>query len=394
MSVKIHVARDLHIEATLKTENPEEGKEWEEVAMLSPLCTIFRRVTITLGLALGAGLFAGYSGGAGVFAASNTGPLPGGLWVQSTLAIPGMVASAQALLRPAPVQARLIIGVTTDDNVNLRTGPGTRYSVITKLAGGTKLEVIGEEDGWYRVATAKGTVGWVVEEYFRVGSSGSPTGDSQQSRGVVANIIDDGVNLRSGPGTGYESLGKLGAEVQVEVLGREGSWYKVRSPRGTVGWVSGEYAVLDVAVAYLLPEQAGGGSGGSEAESENSDAARLAQEFEGAPYLWGGSSPRGFDCSGLTQYVYRQVGVYLPRKASQQFSTRYGKRIGSIEDLLPGDLVYFERTTSEPGITHAGIYVGGGKIIAARSERLGVRYVSLYEPFWNSRFVGGIRPYR
>ena len=143
------------------------------------------------------------------------------------------------LMRPADAPARVVVGVITEDNVNLRSGPGTSYEVITKLAGGTQLGVIGEEAGWYRVATAKGTVGWVVEEYFRIAGSGSSAGGSQQSQNVVANIIEDGVNLRTGPGTSYESLGRLGADVQVEVLGREGDWYNVRSPRGTIGWVSG-----------------------------------------------------------------------------------------------------------------------------------------------------------
>lgn len=106
---------------------------------------------------------------------------------------------------------------------------------------------------------------------------------------------------------------------------------------------------------------------------------------------WRGASPRGFDCSGFTQYVYRQAGVRLPRTANEQWSMRNWKRVSSISALVPGDLVYFERTTEESGITHAGIYVGEGRMIAARSERLGVRYVSMYEPFWNTRFVGGLR---
>jgi SH3-like domain-containing protein len=309
-------------------------------------------------------------------------------------AVPWTTGSAKSLMRPLSAPAQEVVGETTDDNVNLRSGPGTSYAVLMKLADGTRLEVIDEASEWYKVATARGTVGWISADYFTVEGSGSSSGGTQRPDTVVANIVDDGVNLRGGPGTSYGSLGKLGADVQVEVLGREGDWFYVRSPRGTVGWVSAEYAVLDVAAGHLLPEEASTETGGSGGESDNLDAVRIARKYEGAPYLWGGSTPLGFDCSGFTQYVYRQVGVSLPRTANQQYSTRYGKRIGSIEDLEPGDLVYFERTTSAEGITHAGIYVGGGKIIAARSERLGVRYVSMYEPFWNSRFVGAIRPYR
>jgi cell wall-associated NlpC family hydrolase len=110
--------------------------------------------------------------------------------------------------------------------------------------------------------------------------------------------------------------------------------------------------------------------------------------------MWGGSDPSSFDCSGLTWYVYGQLGVSLPGGSAQQFNSSYGRYIGDMQALTPGDLVFFERTTEEAGITHVGIYVGDNMMIAARSERLGVRYVSLLDPFWSSRFVGGIRPYR
>ncbi len=128
--------------------------------------------------------------------------------------------------------------------------------------------------------------------------------------------------------------------------------------------------------------------------ASSSDVVRVAQQYIGARYVWGGSDPAGFDCSGFTWYVYHRVGVALPPGSVQQFSTSYGRYISSLNALSPGDLVFFELTTEESGITHVGIYAGAGKIIAARSERLGVRYVSLSDPFWSSRFVGAIRPYR
>jgi len=214
------------------------------------------------------------------------------------------------------------------------------------------------------------------------------TGDLAFGRPVAAlapiakgNIVNDGVNLRAGPGTGYASYGRLASDTRVDVLAKQAGWYRVRTPRGTIGWVSSPLVALDTNAAPAKIVAA-------------NDVVRIAQKYVGARYIWGGATPRGFDCSGLTQYVYRQVGVRLPRKASQQFSTRNGKRIASIEALVPGDLVFFERTTEERGITHTGIYVGNGRMIAARSERLGVRYVSMYEPFWHSRFVAGLRVYR
>jgi uncharacterized protein YgiM (DUF1202 family) len=284
------------------------------------------------------------------------------------------------------------VGVTTEDNVNLRRGPGRSHPVIARLPRGTQLEVLDQQQGWYRVATARGSVGWIAGDYFSLDPN-HPARSAPGAAGEVPAItIDEGVHLRAGPGRNFASRGKLAIETELDVLSRQGGWYRVRTPRGTVGWVASEFVALDIAASHLLGVE--GSAVGAEGAAGSLDVVRVAQQFLGAPYLWGGATPRGFDCSGFTQYVYRQVGVRLPRTANQQYSSRVGKRIKSMSALAPGDLVYFERTTEESGITHAGIYVGGGRIIAARSERLGVRYVSLYEPFWNTRFVGGIRPYR
>ena len=93
----------------------------------------------------------------------------------------------------------------------------------------------------------------------------------------------------------------------------------------------------------------------------------LARAQIGRPYVWGGASPAtSFDCSGLVQWVYRQVGVHLPRTAQQQFDAT--DRL-TPDQLQPGDLVFFAHTypSVEP-ITHVGIYVGGGRMINAPSE--------------------------
>jgi peptidoglycan DL-endopeptidase CwlO len=82
-----------------------------------------------------------------------------------------------------------------------------------------------------------------------------------------------------------------------------------------------------------------------------------AYAYLGVPYVWGGSSPSGFDCSGLTSYVYRQVGVSLPRTARQQ--QNFGTKV-SLSALQPGDLVFWGSPAH-----HVGIYIGGGKYIHA-----------------------------
>ena len=295
-------------------------------------------------------------------------------------------ASIQAsVAEQPPAQASpVLVGTITDDGVNMRTGPGTSYAVRAQLPADMKAEVLGQEAGWYHILTPWQADGWVVGDYFQPISDTSG-GANLQRIGTAATVGT--VNLRSGPGTSYSSYGLMDDSTVLDVLALQGAWYKVRSPRGTVGWVSSDYVPLD-----WIPGVYGGS--GTPSGSSSSDIVAIAQKYLGARYVWGGSNPSGFDCSGLAWYVYRKVGVWLPAGTFNQYSRKYGRYIGDISALAPGDLVFFEGTSEDGGITHEGIYAGDGKMIAARSERLGVRYVSLSEPFWSSRFVGGIRPYR
>src|SRR5439155_504211 len=89
-----------------------------------------------------------------------------------------------------------------------------------------------------------------------------------------------------------------------------------------------------------------------------SPAVDVAQQFLGVPYLWGGESPAGFDCSGLVQYVYGQLGVDLPRTAAEQ--ARAGQPVAGLADARPGDLLAF----GDP-VDHIGIYAGNGLMVVA-----------------------------
>ncbi|RBY78066.1 lytic transglycosylase [Blastococcus sp. TF02-09] len=89
-----------------------------------------------------------------------------------------------------------------------------------------------------------------------------------------------------------------------------------------------------------------------------------ATKYLGVPYLWGGTDPsKGLDCSGLVQTVYGNLGIDLPRTSSQQATS--GTAVASLADARPGDLVFFDNSSSRAGIDHVGIYVGDGKMIAA-----------------------------
>ena len=116
-------------------------------------------------------------------------------------------------------------------------------------------------------------------------------------------------------------------------------------------------------------------------ESRNATAARLATRYLGAPYVWAGGSPSGFDCSGLVMYAFGQVGVAIPHNAAQQF------RLGTPVDrdrLVPGDVVFFNQ------LRHNGIYLGDGRFVHSAKPG-GVKIARLDDDWFRTRWVGARR---
>jgi hypothetical protein len=106
---------------------------------------------------------------------------------------------------------------------------------------------------------------------------------------------------------------------------------------------------------------------GTAAGSGGSAVVQAASRYLGVPYAWGGTdASTGFDCSGLVQQVYSDLGIDLPRTSSQQATS--GRAVASLDEAQPGDLVFYDYSSSRPGIDHVGIYIGNGQMIAAPQE--------------------------
>jgi cell wall-associated NlpC family hydrolase len=124
----------------------------------------------------------------------------------------------------------------------------------------------------------------------------------------------------------------------------------------------------------------GGGSG--------AEVVRVAKKHKGARYVWGGESPRGFDCSGFTWYCYQQAtGMDIGRTVEAQW--KEGRSVGK-GDWKAGDLVFF-KNTFERGLSHDGIYIGGGKFIHAENERTGVVISTLESGYYDDHYAGARR---
>ena len=113
------------------------------------------------------------------------------------------------------------------------------------------------------------------------------------------------------------------------------------------------------------------------------DAVDFAARLIGRPYVWGAEGPNSFDCSGLTQYVYQEFGIELPRRAVDQ--SKFGNPAGS--RLQRGDLLFFSTDERQSLVTHVGLYEGDGVMIDASKRHGRVRRDNLDESYWVERFM-------
>ena len=127
------------------------------------------------------------------------------------------------------------------------------------------------------------------------------------------------------------------------------------------------------------------GSSSSSSTSLGQQIAAFGMQYVGYPYVYGGTSPSGFDCSGFVQYIYRQFGYSINRTATAQLANGY---YVSYDSLMPGDLVFFGSGSSA---SHVGMYIGGGEFVHAANSRSGVKISSLSESWYAARYIGARR---
>ncbi len=200
---------------------------------------------------------------------------------------------------------------------------------------------------------------------------------------VAGYSTGDNVNIRCGPDTTYASYGKMYYGDEIEILAQEGGWYKISTPLAACGYayVSSDYVAFGDAPARPTY----GGISGSISAGQR--VVQIAEQFLGLPYVYGGSTPAGFDCSGFTSYVFKQMGYSLNRVSADQIHN--GVPVSKSE-LLPGDLLLFKKQGASR-IHHVGIYVGNGMMIHSPQTGEVIKYTSIVTGYYNNCYYAARR---
>lgn len=270
-------------------------------------------------------------------------------------------------------------GVVTAGSLRLRSEANTDSSTIMQVSKGGKVTVMEDAgSGWYKV-TYGGKTGYMSGEWLTVTLNDGTVLPAAQGTGVeqTRGLITDGpLNVRSGADTSYDKVGSLKAGTVVDIVADLGNgWYQIES-----GYISAEYVTL-VGAGYESSSELGAA------------AAAMAKSFVGCRYVTGATGPNSFDCSGMTYYIYKQLGHPISRSVANQYYNE-GYRV-SRSELQPGDLVFFydSRFDKSGGAvaTHVGMYVGNGEFVHASSSTVGVIYSSINSNYYSTHFVGAKR---
>lgn len=291
-----------------------------------------------------------------------------------TLAI---CAALTAALSASAFAASIGGATVSASALNLRTEPSTQSSSLTTAPRGSVVVVGAAVDqNWYKVVY-KGAVGYMSSEYLDF----SQVMDGSFGSG---NINGSDVRMRSAAGTSASILATYPVGTRMQVLGVSGEWYKV-SYNGAVGYVHSDYFALNGGISDIYSGT--GSAPAAPSDPEYSAAGQTiidaAKKYMGVPYVWAGTSPSGFDCSGFVYYVYKECGYAINRTAASIYEN--GVFVEK-SDLKIGDAICFASSSNYIG--HVGIYIGGGEFIHASSSSGQVTINRLDENYYTRNYVG------
>jgi cell wall-associated NlpC family hydrolase len=286
--------------------------------------------------------------------------------------------------------------VTTSSSVNIRSGAGTSYSKQGSLKDGERVLVLDNSKGWCKIAYDDGKIGYMSADYVDISST------MNIEMGYAQVTVSSSLNMRAKPSTSGSKVTQLPNGAKCDIIGINNGWLKVNYKNYTGYIFPGDSADPYVKIVE-------GTSSGSTTTTPSTPAPSTpevkpepkpeapkvnplrqqivdyAAKFLGVPYVYGGSTPKGFDCSGLVKYVYNNFDISLARTSAKQYSTSVTKITKS--ELKIGDLVFFSGDT--PGrVGHVGIYVGNDQFIHAPRPGKDVCYEKLSNSYYVEHYIG------
>ena len=285
-----------------------------------------------------------------------------------------------------------------NDYVNVRSIPSEEGEIVGKLYDNSVGNFIEEENGWYKIESGN-CIGYVKAEYCVTGEAANEMAKEVGRRTAI--VTTEILNVRKEPNKEAVVIGQVPGGEILTVTDEAGNWVQIKIEEG-YGYVSLEYVELSIefvmaesreeekarlekeraerqaAIEASRKAQEAAAAAAAEEAAKIQEAvatvaggdaalgqqvADFALQFVGNPYVYGGTSlTNGADCSGFTLAVYANFGVSLPHSAAAQ--NKKGTNVGSIDNAIPGDLVYYSG--------HVGIYIGNGQIVHASNSKTGI----------------------
>ena len=231
------------------------------------------------------------------------------------------------------------IGYISEEEVNMRKGAGTNYSIIKILKLNAQVTILGEQGKWYKVKSGNDT-GYISKDYV-----------SDKAKITNRSLTEPRENKEDA------------TEIEEK---------KIDSISDTKTATSNKNSTSSSGI-------------------KGTDVVAYAKKYLGHKYVWGGDGSNGtFDCSGFTMYVYKHFGVSLPHYTVSQYNSGKGKKITKQSDLKMGDIVYLTDYVTGAPCGHCGIYISDGKFIHADSTVMKVN-ISDLNGMYKGRFCGALR---
>ena len=245
-----------------------------------------------------------------------------------------------------------IVNVSTA--LRVRKEPNTSSEVLGFVYSGSIVDIKGKTGEWYKISY-DGQEAYVHSDYVKEVSGDEVTDNNNPSvvikkKGKVVNV-ESSLRVREKASTDSLVVGYLSPNETFDILDKVGDWYKINFD--TYSTKKQGYVHKDYVKEF------------DEVESDNATGREIveyAKKFLGVEYVWGGTTPNGFDCSGFTQYVYKHFGIETGRTTWDQIKT--GRRV-TVSAAQEGDLIFFGDYDDPMNPVHVGMYMGNGDVIHA-----------------------------